>query len=149
MFSRARRKHFDSVICLGDFVGYGAEPNQILDRMRTVRAKKLYIRGNHDRVAAGIDDGSAFNGPAREAAVWTRDHLSIPNRKFLNALPQGPRVVDGFALCHGSPFDEDEYVFTEHHAAQILLQYDAPVILYGHTHLPVVFSIDDQRIQAV
>ena len=48
-------------------------------------------------------------------------------------------------LCHGSPHDEDEYVFTEFHAAQIFAEYDAPIILYGHTHLPVVFWIDEKR----
>jgi diadenosine tetraphosphatase ApaH/serine/threonine PP2A family protein phosphatase len=112
--------------------------------MRMVRAKKLYIRGNHDRVASGIDDGSGFNGPAREAAVWTRDHLSTPNRKFLEALPQGPRPYKDIVLCHGSPFDEDEYVFSEHHAALVLAEYDAPIVFFGHTHLPAIFSLSPE-----
>jgi predicted phosphodiesterase len=145
VMSRVRRKKFEEVVCLGDFVGYGAQPNHVLDVMREVRGTKLYIRGNHDRVASGLDDGTGFNSVAREAAIWTRDHLSRPNRQFLSKLPLGPMRYENVMLCHGSPYDEDEYVFTEHHAAQILLQYDAPVILYGHTHLPVVFSIDDQR----
>lgn len=145
VLSRARRKKFDQIVCLGDFVGYGAQPNQILDTMRRLRGRKLYIRGNHDRVAAGLDDGLGFNAPAREAAVWTRDHLSKPNRRFLQDLVVGPCVQDGVMLCHGSPQDEDEYVFTEHHAAKILSMYDERVILFGHTHLPVVFWIDDRR----
>ena len=57
VMSRVRRKKFDEIVCLGDFVGYGAQPNQVLDVMRTARGTKLYIRGNHDRVAAGFDDG--------------------------------------------------------------------------------------------
>src|SRR4029079_17504564 len=89
--------------------------------------------------------GAGFNSVAREAAIWTRDHLSRPNRQFLSKLPLGPSRYENVMLCHGSPFDEDEYVFTEHHAAVILAQYDAPVILYGHTHLPVIFSIDRRR----
>ncbi|HEU4523248.1 MAG TPA: metallophosphoesterase family protein [Thermoanaerobaculia bacterium] len=141
VFSRVRRKKYDEIVCLGDFVGYGAEPNKVLDAMRTARGRKLYIRGNHDRVAAGFDDGSAFNAAAREAAVWTRDRLSNPNRHFLQTLVVGPLRHDGVMLCHGSPFDEDEYVFTEPHAAQIFSIFDAPVILYGHTHLPVIFSV--------
>ena len=146
MFSRVRRKKFDEIICLGDFVGYGAEPNQVLDLMRGARARKRYIRGNHDRVAAGIEDGESFNPAAREAAVWTRGHLSGPNRDFLSRLPCGPTESDGVMLCHGSPYDEDEYVFTEHHAAQIMRLYLSPVILYGHTHLPVIFSMDAQGL---
>lgn len=142
VFSRVRRKSFDHLVCLGDFVGYGAEPNQVLDTMRLARARKLYIRGNHDRVAAGADDGSSFNPAARHAALWTRDHLSGPNRRFLENLTVGPVRHEGALLCHGSPADEDEYVFTEHHAAEILEAFDAPVILFGHTHLPVIFSAD-------
>lgn len=145
VMSRVRRKKIDEIVCLGDFVGYGAEPNQVLDVMRNMHGKKLYIRGNHDRVAAGLDEAESFNPPAREAALWTRGRLSGPNRHFLRGLPQGPLSHEGVMLCHGSPYDEDEYVFTEHHAAQILALFDAPVILYGHTHLPVVFSIDAQR----
>ncbi|HEX7152366.1 MAG TPA: metallophosphoesterase family protein [Thermoanaerobaculia bacterium] len=144
VLNHVRRKKFDHVICLGDFVGYGAQPNQVLDLMRGVRAKKVFIRGNHDRVAAGLDDGSGFNSAAKYAALWTRDHLSAPNRHFLRELPLGPLEYREALLCHGSPHDEDEYVFNEYHAAQVLAVYNAPVILYGHTHLPVVFSMDNE-----
>lgn len=142
VLSHVRRKRFDAVVCLGDFVGYGAQPNQVLDTMRQLRGRKLYIRGNHDRVAAGLDEGAGFNHAAKYAAIWTRDHLSTPNKRFLEKLTVGPRVEGDVMLCHGSPYDEDEYVFTEYHAARVLSQYDAPWIFYGHTHLPVVFSID-------
>jgi len=142
VMQRMRRKKYDRIICLGDFVGYGAQPNQVLDVMRTMRARKLYIRGNHDRVAAGIDEGVGFNNVAKYAALWTRDHLSAPNRNFLKNLPLGPMVDNGVVLCHGSPHDEDEYVFNESHAAQVFTLQGGAVILYGHTHLPAVFSAD-------
>jgi predicted phosphodiesterase len=142
VMARVRRKKFDRVICLGDFVGYGAQPNQVLDTMRTMKASKLYIRGNHDRVASGADDGEEFNHAARFAAYWTRDHLSAPNRRFLQALPLGPIREDSVLVCHGAPHDEDEYVFNESNARRIFEWDDAPIILYGHTHLPVIFSLD-------
>jgi predicted phosphodiesterase len=142
VFGRMRRKRIDEIICLGDFVGYGAEPNQVLDAMRTARGRKVFIRGNHDRVVAGQDDGGSFNAAARDAAFWTRRHLSGPNRRFLETLTVGPLRHHDAILCHGSPYDEDEYVFSEFHAAQILTSLDAPLILYGHTHLPAIFSID-------
>ena len=142
VMQHVRRKRFSEVICLGDFVGYGAQPNQVLDTMRNLHAKKLYIRGNHDRVAAGVEEGYGFNQAAKSAALWTREHLSAPNRRFLNELLLGPVRHDGVILCHGSPNDEDEYVFHEGHAAAIFAMHDAPVIFYGHTHLPVIFSVD-------
>ena len=145
VLNRVRRKKFDTVICLGDFVGYGAQPNQVLDTMRMLRGRKIYIRGNHDRVASGLDDANGFNHAAKTAALWTRDHLSAPNRRFLRDLTVGPTLAGGVLLCHGSPYDEDEYVFNVHHAAQVLALYEAPFILFGHTHLPAVFSIDPDR----
>ena len=145
VLNRVRRKKFDTVVCLGDFVGYGAQPNQVLDTMRTMRGRKIYIRGNHDRVASGLDDASGFNHAAKAAALWTRDHLSNPNRRFLRDLVVGPVLHKGVMVCHGSPYDEDEYVFNVHHAAQVLALFDAPFILFGHTHLPAVFSIDPHQ----
>ena len=142
VLQRMRRKKFESIICLGDFVGYGAQPNQVLDTLRTLRGRKAYIRGNHDRVASGLDDANGFNQAAKAAALWTRDHLSAPNRRFLRDLLVGPVLHGGVMLCHGSPYDEDEYVFNVHHAAQVLALFNAPIILFGHTHLPAVFSID-------
>jgi predicted phosphodiesterase len=141
VLTRVRRKKFDTVICLGDFVGYGAQPNQVLDTMRKMKGRKLYIRGNHDRVASGLDDANGFNHAAKAAALWTRDHLSPPNRGFLRDLTVGPVIHKGVMLCHGSPYDEDEYVFNVHHAAQVLALFDQPFILFGHTHLPAVFWV--------
>lgn len=143
VLSHVRRKKFDSVVCLGDFVGYCAEPNQVVDTMRTLRAKKLYIRGNHDRVAAALGGSESFHPAAQVAADWTRKHLSAPNRRFLEKLPLGPVKHGTLLLCHGSPHNEDEYVFNEYHAAQIFASTDARIILYGHTHLPAIFSVND------
>jgi predicted phosphodiesterase len=144
VMTRVRRKKYEVTFCLGDFVGYGAQPNHILDVMRTLKGRKVYIRGNHDRVAAGLDHAEGFNHAAKAAALWTRDHLSAPNRRFLRDLTVGPVLHRGVMLCHGSPYDEDEYVFNVHHAAQILALFPAPIILFGHTHLPAVFSIDGE-----
>jgi predicted phosphodiesterase len=142
VINRMRRKKFHRVICLGDFVGYGAQPNQVLDTMRNWKAQKLYIRGNHDRVVAGHDDAEQFNNAAKFAALWTRDHLSAPNRRFLEKLPLGPIVEDEVLVCHGAPHNEDEYVFHDGHAQQIFEDNDARIILFGHTHLPVIFAMD-------
>jgi predicted phosphodiesterase len=148
VFQRVRRKKYDTVICLGDFVGYGAHPNKVLDTMRTLKTRKVFIRGNHDRVASGLGDANGFNNAAKASALWTRDKLSPANRRFLRDLTVGPLMHKDALLCHGSPYDEDEYVFNVHHAAQVLALYQSPFILFGHTHLPSVFSIDpDMNVQ--
>lgn len=144
VMKHVRRKKFDEVVCLGDFVGYGAQPNHVLDVMRTLHGTKLFIRGNHDRVAAGLDDANGFNHAAKYAALWTREHLSPTNRNFLRELAVGPMQYGDVMLCHGSPNDEDEYLFNEYHAQYVLSAHQAPFILYGHTHLPVIFSMDEQ-----
>ena len=145
VMNHVRRKRPDRIICMGDFVGYGAQPNQVLDRMRTFKGPKLYVRGNHDRVASGADEGEGFNFAARTAALWTRSHLSGPNRKFLQSLPLGP-ITDGKGtlICHGSPYDEDEYLFSEYDAHRIFSEFEHKLILFGHTHLPCIFVQDEQ-----
>lgn len=150
VLNRVRRKKFDQVFCLGDFVGYGAQPNQVLDSMRALRTEKIFVRGNHDRVVAGLDDADSFNHAAKAAAFWTRDHLSAPNRAFLRQLPVGPLVDStGVMVCHGSPFDEDQYVFGEGDAYDILVRFqEFPVIFFGHTHLPAVFRLSENEISA-
>ena len=146
VLSFVQRKRFDQMVCLGDFVGYGAEPNQILDRMRTVRTSKLYIRGNHDRVVAGIDDGAEFNQVARTAALWTRGQLSKANAHFLKKLPEGP-VQDemGVLFCHGSPVDEDEYLFTEYDAREISMQRRPPRSCSSGTRIFQLSSVSRGR----
>lgn len=145
VFKKVRRKRIDRIICLGDFVGYGAEPNQVLDIMRTYPAERFFIRGNHDRVASGLDSGEGFNHAALSAALWTREKLSRVNRHFLRSLKIGP-LVDASAtmICHGSPFDEDQYLFGGYHAADVFEKTNAPLVLFGHTHLPAIFSFDDR-----
>ena len=120
---RVKRKKFDRVICLGDFVGYAADPNKVLDRYRTFRRPTFAIRGNHDKVVAGVEEGALFNPPALEAARWTTERLSRENADFLKKLAPGPSVVDGrFVVCHGSPLDEDAYIFSDFDASLNFVQ---------------------------
>ena len=98
-----KRKRIDRLVCLGDFVGYGADPNKVVDRFRKVPWQTLAIRGNHDKVACGLDGGESFNQMALAAAQWTREALSRENADFLRRLPTGPAVVDGaFATARRS-----------------------------------------------
>ncbi len=130
---------YDRVLVLGDLVGYGADPNAVIDRVRALDPLAV-IRGNHDKAACGLDDGSSFNQIARFAAAWTGDALTPPNRQYLYDLPAGPVLIDeGVEICHGSPFDEDHYIFDGNDARRALDASRRTLCLFGHTHLPVVF----------
>lgn len=131
----------DRVLVLGDLVGYGADPNAVIERVRAL-PECTVIRGNHDKVAAGIDTVDGFNRLARQAIEWTADALTSENLAWLAALPQGPVMVDDLIeICHGTPFDEDVYVFDEMDALRSLDAAERAVCLFGHTHVPAMFRL--------
>jgi predicted phosphodiesterase len=144
---RARRKRYDSVLVLGDLVGYGAAPNQVVEAVRTLGPRLWTVRGNHDKVVAGIDSGDNFNPTALTAAQWTARRLTPANLRYVRDLPQGPlQVEDGVAICHGSPLDEDTYVFSDVDAYEIFAGFPMPVTFFGHTHIPSLFSLEGRRL---
>jgi diadenosine tetraphosphatase ApaH/serine/threonine PP2A family protein phosphatase len=132
---------WDRVLVLGDLVGYGAEPNAVVDRVKSL-SPEVVIRGNHDKAACGLDDGSQFNHVARAAAMWTGGVLTPDNIAYLRALPMGPIPIDALTeICHGAPFDEDHYIFDGGDARMAMQAAERPLCLYGHTHLPAIFKV--------
>ena len=129
---------WDSVVCLGDVVGYGPDPNEVTSKVRELGART--IRGNHDKAAAALMPTDDFNPVAKMAVDWTHSQLSPENLKWLAELPKGPIEADGVVLVHGALQDEDEYVFTPAQALEGLLDASAPVIFFGHTHHQGGFS---------
>jgi predicted phosphodiesterase len=143
---RARRKRFDAVLVLGDLVGYGAAPNQVVEAVREL-GRAYVVRGNHDKVVAGIDSGVNFNQTALQAALWTSRRLTAANLRYVRDLPRGPvEVESGLAICHGSPLDEDTYVFSDLDAYEIFSVHAVPVTFFGHTHIPSLFTLDSTGI---
>jgi predicted phosphodiesterase len=134
-----RRKHIDVVISLGDLVGYGAAPNRVIDAVRRLRGDVRHIRGNHDKVASGVEEGLGFNPVALQAARWTRDRLVPANQRFVAALPEGPVHEDGFLYCHGSPLDEDVYIFNARDAEEVFRTTQFDLCFFGHTHVAGCF----------
>jgi diadenosine tetraphosphatase ApaH/serine/threonine PP2A family protein phosphatase len=136
----ARKRRFDETLVLGDLVGYGGDPNEVVDRIIALEPLAI-VRGNHDKVACGLEQADGFNSVARSAAMWTLEVLTPAHRQWLAALPEGPRVVDDLVeICHGSPFDEDAYIFDELDAVRALKVSTRPLCLFGHTHYPVTFE---------
>ena len=130
---------FDEVLCLGDLVGYGPDPNAIMDAMSEIAA--VTIRGNHDKACCGITDASDFNPLARASALWTREQLTARNLSALRNLPEGPVEVAGFQLVHGSPRDEDEYVVEGYDALPAFESTSSRLVFFGHTHLQGGFMV--------
>jgi diadenosine tetraphosphatase ApaH/serine/threonine PP2A family protein phosphatase len=127
---------FDLVANLGDVVGYGASPNEVIERSRSLG--KIFVRGNHDKAATGLIDLEDFNSMAATSAVWTRDQLTPEHLEWLHALPQGPLSLEGFPqanLVHGSPGDEDAYIVSIGDALVPLLALTTPLTFFGHSHL--------------
>lgn len=150
VLAHVKRKPWDKVVFLGDLVGYGANPNHAVNMMRGLRRPFVGIRGNHDKVCAGIEEGEMFNRIALHAAMWTRRKLTTSNLKWLRALPQGPMLVDGaFAISHGTPIDEDAYIFGEIEALNVFRQSEYDVCFFGHSHFPVIFGLTPDAITTV
>ncbi|MEO6213566.1 MAG: metallophosphoesterase family protein [Vicinamibacterales bacterium] len=135
---------WDRALVLGDLVGYGAEPNAVIERVLALDPLAT-IRGNHDKAAVCLEDAADFNHVARAAAIWTFDALTPEHRMYLERLPAGPLSIDdGTEICHGAPFDEDRYIFSLDDAAPALDATARPVCLFGHTHLPVLYRRDGE-----
>lgn len=150
VMAQAPPRDYDRVLVLGDIVGYGADPNAVVDRIRTL-APDVIIRGNHDKVACGIEEPDGFNQSARHAALWTYDELTADNRSYLAGLPRGPLMVDDeIEVCHGSPEDEDAYIFEHVDALNALLMADRPLCFFGHTHVQIGYWLtNDQRFDVL
>jgi len=138
---------YDQILCLGDLVGYGADPNFAVEWARPHLA--AIVRGNHDRAAIENDSLESYQALAREAALWTRQALSRDNRDYLLRMPRGPLVYDGFNLVHGSPVDEDQYLVTVEDVAPLIPSLETPLTFFGHTHVQGGFLVAPHGIQKI
>lgn len=129
----AADKRYQAVLCLGDIVGYGPNPNEVTAWVRA--HADVVIRGNHDRACCGAAPFESFNPVARCCSVWTREELRNEHAQWLLSLDRGPVLVEDFDLVHGAPDDEDRYMFHQHEA-ELGLQYaETQLTFFGHTHV--------------
>lgn len=146
---RNARDLWDRVVVLGDLVGYGADPDAVVEAIMGLSPVAV-IRGNHDKAASGVEDASNFNPAARAAALWTTNALTDGHRAFLRDLPAGPLLVDEtIEICHGSPFDEDFYIFDGDDAWRALESTRANLCFFGHTHVALAFLRSGNVFEAV
>ena len=139
---------YQEMVCLGDLVGYGPDPNAVVEAVR--ERASVTIRGNHDKACCGISAAEDFNPLARFATLWTREQLTAQNLASLRNLPAGPVRLDGFEFVHGSPQDEDEYLVDAQQVALALEESAQPVAFFGHTHLQGGFVLTNTgRLQTI
>ena len=132
----------EAIVNLGDIVGYGASPNEVTARVRELGGR--FVRGNHDKVVAGLEKVEGFNPIAGLAALWNREHLTEENLAWLRGLPKGPVLVPempGMQFVHGSVGDEDQYVVNIQDAMQALASSTLSVTFFGHTHVQGAFLL--------
>jgi predicted phosphodiesterase len=145
--------HADSIICLGDIVGYNANPQECLALVQ--RVCQLVIAGNHDLAAVGLRPYNDFNEYARAAIDWTRQQLTPTEQAYLRSLPRTALFGTDWLAAHGSPRHTDEYLVyvEEFHQSFLYMRQDLPTVsgcCVGHTHLPMVWQCTPTgRVQAV
>jgi diadenosine tetraphosphatase ApaH/serine/threonine PP2A family protein phosphatase len=130
--------------CLGDTVGYGADPGECFEIMQ--REANLILAGNHDLAVAGIIGGKDFNPMAQAAADWTKDALTEEQLKDLSNLPLV--YIDGdYCFTHATPIDPMSfgYVRTLEDVAEVLSAIGQRFCFVGHTHLPALVRMDEKK----
>jgi predicted phosphodiesterase len=127
--------------CVGDVVGYNANPKECLDIIRTMGMP--VVKGNHDEYCSSEEDLEGFNPHAAEAVNWTRKQLSKEDRQWLRDLKY-VRLVTSFSMVHATLDGPQRwgYVFDKLAAAASFTYQNTPVCFFGHTHVPVAFVRD-------
>lgn len=132
------RRKVERYICCGDIVGYGPDPNPVIERMAAL-PEMLCVRGNHDLAVLGRMDLAWFNDPAKEAVRYTQSVITEKNMNWLKDLP--PRVESAqFTVVHGSPRNPaEEYMVTVQQFHDNCKYFDISPCFVGHSHLPMCF----------
>jgi len=135
------------IICLGDLVGYNANPNECVKIISMLRDVEI-IRGNHDRVLI-TREYNDFSEHAREAISWSIENSTDETKDYIKNLVIGPKIIDNtFAICHGSLIDEDIYLFTPGQTKydfQVLKDTGIKIAFFGHTHWQTVFKMNSEN----
>lgn len=144
------RRGIERIFCLGDTVGYGADPNACCER---VRARATFtVLGNHDAAVIGAMDEGYYYEAARKAVGWTRDHLSEDNYRWLYGLPY-TRAIDGAAFFHAAPLMPSAFFYvvqsSEAQAHTQAFSHMKPYNFVGHAHLTMCFALTDKKARMV
>ncbi len=136
------RQDVDEILCLGDVIGYGPNPEECLELVR--RRASVILAGNHDHAALGLLDTSYFNPYARRAVEWTAHHISEAAQKFLRERPL-MREFDHFTIVHATPLQPEmwNYVLSVEDALENFPHFHGQACFIGHSHVPVIIAQDN------
>lgn len=140
----------DYVLNLGDVVGYGASPNEVIELVKDFNGP--IVRGNHDKACSGLGDTFGFNAVADKAVNWTANALTPDNREWVRRLPRGPVGIPEFGLgncVHGSPIDEDDYLLSSAMAFEAFRDSSALVTFFGHTHVQGGYMLRKGYVESI
>jgi predicted phosphodiesterase len=129
-------------VCLGDIVGYNADPHECVERVRAMDCP--VVKGNHDEQATMVESSRDFNELAESAIRWTRDHVTEEDKTWLRDLRLQRQVRD-FTIVHATLDTPAQwaYVFNNLDAAASFTYQHTPVCFFGHTHVPMAFIRDE------
>ena len=135
----------DRILVLGDIVGYGPDPNAVIARLQSLRARA--VMGNHDQAMLDPSLLDWFNPQAAAAARWTQTVLTPQSRRYLTSLPKYGRL-GRHRYVHGSPRKPYiwEYILDELQALEILMRLGDRLCFFGHTHLPRIFTAEGEQV---
>jgi predicted phosphodiesterase len=139
------KKETDEILCLGDVVGYGANPNECAEII--AKRCKSVLLGNHDAVATNLLTTQHFNVHAKIAIEWTTQTLTQSNKTFLAALPVS-KTTDLITMAHSTPYEPGMwyYITSLEEAAYNFQFFDTKICLVGHTHIPMIIVLDGEEI---
>jgi predicted phosphodiesterase len=133
------QRSVDEVVCLGDIIGYGANPNECMELIR--QRCSVVIKGNHEEAIINMKIAGDFSDNARSAILWTHQHLAEEHIEYLQTLPLSHAKV-GLLFVHASPCNPSEwkYIFDDEDAANTFHCFSESLCFIGHTHMPAIFS---------
>lgn len=138
-----KRLRYDRLVFLGDIVGYGANPNEVIEIVKSIVDRPLTLAGNHDYAAAGLTDITYFNPSAREAILWTEECLTEKNMEYLRGLKVN-LTYEGLTFVHSSPKEPDKwhYIINISDAVENFNFFDTKICFIGHSHVPMIMEKD-------
>lgn len=136
----------DATWCLGDVIGYGPDPNDVVELVRAI-PNLTCVLGNHDVAVLGQMDDAVFNTDARRSLLWQKKQLSDGNKGYLEHLPQDALVMDeNVTLAHGSPRDPVwEYILNTLVARLNFQGFETPYCFVGHSHIQCMFKLNVEK----
>lgn len=143
-----KNRKFEQFIFLGDIVGYGANPNEVIEELKKIKPLFL-VRGNHDKAVAGLTNLDYFNPVAALAVMWTTKNIKPENLTFLKELRKGPLSINEITICHGSPWDEDFYMFNKFDALEAFSLFNTKICFFGHTHFPAIHILVNEDVKTI